>query len=231
MRIGRIYKIITSNSNEIYIGSTFNELRYRMSSHRTDWDRWNKGKRSKVSSFELFEKHGIENCKIILIKEYEVVDKQHLKMFEQLWINKLKPINSQSSFRIVWLSKKEYQKGRYQKRLQNNPNHCKDHYRRQLQKNPDLNKDHYQRKLELHPDYNTKKITCECGLEVNKKHLSRHRKSKNHQKQLQNIPDLYLKVTCECGVEISKRNISTHRKTEKHQNNLSKDKEEYVKQF
>ncbi|GMF38340.1 unnamed protein product [Phytophthora lilii] len=86
--IGKIYKIIHNQSNIIYIGSTFNDLKGRFAQHKADYKR-----KHNISIYEYFERYGIENFKIILIKEYEVIDRRHLEVYEQLWINKLKPIN------------------------------------------------------------------------------------------------------------------------------------------
>jgi hypothetical protein len=111
MKTGRVYKVITRESNDIYLGSTFNELRYRLTNHKMDYKQYkNGGKTHYMSSYELFDNYGVDNCKIVLIKEYSVCDRKHLMAYEQLWINKLKPINKTSSFRIKWLYQKLYHK-------------------------------------------------------------------------------------------------------------------------
>jgi hypothetical protein len=118
-RLGRIYKIITGKSNKCYIGSTFNELRYRFNSHKSEYKKWkNENKKCYITSFDLFEKYDIDECKIILIKEYKVCDKLHLQAYEQLWINKLKSINQYQSFSIKYLSNKMYDKRNYIKNRQ-----------------------------------------------------------------------------------------------------------------
>ena len=65
-----------------------------------------------ISIFDLFDKFGINNCKIILIKEYDVCDRKHLEMYECLWICKLKQncLNKTHPFRIKFLSDKLYNK-------------------------------------------------------------------------------------------------------------------------
>ena len=91
MVIGRIYKIISGQGNECYVGSTLNKLNYRFQGHKDGYKTWKNKNGNLITSFLLFEKYGIENCKIILIKEYNVVDKKQLKVYEVLWIRKLKP--------------------------------------------------------------------------------------------------------------------------------------------
>ncbi len=110
MKTGRIYKIISAQGNEIYIGSTFNTLRDRFKCHKRDFNTYKQGKHKYIASFDLFDKYGIDNCSIILIKEYEVCDRIHMEAYEQLWINKLKSINKQSAFRISKFASKEYYK-------------------------------------------------------------------------------------------------------------------------
>ncbi len=64
---GKIYKIEPLNGEEgdIYIGSTTKQyLSQRMDSHRSDFKKFNEGKKVSITSFKLFEKYGIENCNI-----------------------------------------------------------------------------------------------------------------------------------------------------------------------
>ena len=77
--IGRIYKIVHLQSDIYYIGMTTNLLCKRWSSYKSDY---NKENHSKISIYPYMIKFGIENFKILLIKEYDVVYKQHLKVYE-----------------------------------------------------------------------------------------------------------------------------------------------------
>ena len=191
MTIGRIYKIVSGQTNECYVGSTFNELKYRFRQHKDDYKKWKDGKATRCASFDLFDKFGLQNCKIILIREYDVVDKQHLKVYEQLWINKLKPINKVNPFWIKILTHKL----QYKKLIENNPNHNQDDYQKRLARNPNHNQDEYQRKLRNNPNFN--KDVYE----------------KRRQQQLKNKAE---KITCECGKIISRGNISKHIITKSH---------------
>jgi len=98
MKTGKIYKIIHSQSDIVYIGSTFNTLR----------DRWSKHKNidSKCIINKYIKEFGSDQFKIILIKEYEVVDRNHLEAYEQLWLNRTKCINNKLAFGISKLTKK-----------------------------------------------------------------------------------------------------------------------------
>lgn len=93
MRTGRVYKIIVGQSNECYVGSTFDELRFRFRALKSSY----KLRKNDYSVFKLFDKYGVDGCRMILIKEYEVVDREHLNAFQQLWINRLKSINKRQT--------------------------------------------------------------------------------------------------------------------------------------
>ena len=119
MVIGRIYKIISTEGNEVYVGSTFNTTRNRFSQHKGDYTKWKsdnvKYSKHNVSVNKLFEKYGKDKCKIILIKEYDVLDRFHLEVYESLWIYKLKSINNHIPFGIKKLSKQYFYKNSYKK--------------------------------------------------------------------------------------------------------------------
>jgi hypothetical protein len=104
--IGIIYKIVCNvNPNIIYIGSTTKTLQKRWVGHIYDYKR---KKNVSVSIYEYFDKYDIKNFNIVLIKEYVVIDKYHLSVYEQLWINKYKKIcvNKINPFKIKFLSNK-----------------------------------------------------------------------------------------------------------------------------
>jgi hypothetical protein len=119
---GTVYKIICYlDSDIIYIGSTFNSLRNRWQEHKYDFRKYLDGKKSCVSIYPYFEKYGIENFKIIKIKEYKCYrenrsDRRHMNVYENLWINKTKNcVNKQNPFCIQKLSDKfRYQNNKEQ---------------------------------------------------------------------------------------------------------------------
>jgi hypothetical protein len=93
MKIGTIYRIQPANGLECYVGSTFNELRHRFKSHKYEYCKWKDEKATKTTVYELFEKYGVDSCKAMVIKQYEVEDRRHLEVYETIWIKKLKAIN------------------------------------------------------------------------------------------------------------------------------------------
>ena len=74
----KTYKIFDISYTGKYIGSTYDTLSSRMTKHRCDYRRFKKGEYHYVSVFDLFDKYGLENCKIELIEHYpcENIDEQ-----------------------------------------------------------------------------------------------------------------------------------------------------------
>jgi group I intron endonuclease len=98
-KIGRVYRIICLPEPNIqYIGSTLDTLRNRWQVHK-------KNKKNKTAITKYLIEYGIDNFKIVLIKEYQVVDTAHLRSKEQLWINKINCVNIKCSFRINWVNR------------------------------------------------------------------------------------------------------------------------------
>ena len=161
MKTGRIYKIVHSQSDICYVGSTFNTLRDRWGRHKT-------ANINRCSITSYIQSLGAENFKIILIKEYEVEDRKHLEAYEQLWINKLSCINSQSAFTIKHLSRSQYRKDRREE-LSN------------------IEKERYYANREAVLLKRKERIQCDCGVEYTLGHKSRHFKSKKHTTNLAKV--------------------------------------------
>lgn len=86
MKIGRIYSVTHSKSDFRYIGSTYMKLHQRFYFHINDTN-------TKTSLDFHMKKHNKKDYSIHLLGEYSVIDKKHLKAYEQLWMNKLRNNN------------------------------------------------------------------------------------------------------------------------------------------
>lgn len=195
MKIGRIYKIISAQGNECYVGSTFNTLRDRFKCHKQDYNKLLAGKKGKrqgwVSAYTLFDKYKFENCKIVLIKEYEVCDRRHLEAYEQLWINKLKPINKNSILDIKRIYRINYYK-KHKEKIRDNGKKYREENKEIISERRktyrDKNKETIKSQRKQFWDKNkdrinearTLKIVCECGSEVRKSDIKRHQRTKKH---------------------------------------------------
>ena len=89
----KIYKIISENTDLVYVGSTKQRwLCDRFSSHNVQFRRFNKGiDKLWVSSFKVLE-HG--NCKCVLIEETDLPNR------EQYWIKELNACNKRKEYSL-----------------------------------------------------------------------------------------------------------------------------------
>ena len=91
---GAIYKLeptIYYDKGDVYYGSTTQALYIRFHGHKT---RFRKNSKDKCKSSVLFEKYGIENMKIVLIKYVCCDTKKELEEEESMYIRNNKCINT-----------------------------------------------------------------------------------------------------------------------------------------
>ena len=214
LKIGNVYKIICSVSDDVYVGSTFSTLRNRWTAHKTAYNYWinNDKHMTRISIYPYFKKYGIDKFKIIKIKEYECVDKNHLESKEQLWISKTKCVNEINTFSIKKITSLHYRNNNVEKITLKRNIYKKTHteeisiWGKEYYKN---NTEEIKNKVNLYRNNNKEKIKerqkkyrennkekiakkkaetydCECGLTLTKTHKNRHEKSIKHQNYLKN---------------------------------------------
>jgi hypothetical protein len=83
MSNGKIYKIISKNSDKIYIGSTYKLLKDRLLEHEIDYNNYKLCKYNYVSSYEVL-KYG--DYAIKLIEDLGSVDRKALESKESIYI-------------------------------------------------------------------------------------------------------------------------------------------------
>lgn len=82
---GKIYKIISSKTDKIYIGSTTSNLSIRMANHRNHYRQWKKNnKYFYMSSFEVVK---YPDAKIILLENWRCSSRDSLVAREQQYID------------------------------------------------------------------------------------------------------------------------------------------------
>ena len=215
LKTGTIYKIICAITDDVYIGSTFNTLRNRWQQHKGYYNDWIDGKRNtRLSIYPYFKKYGIENFKIIKIKEYECVDRRHLESKEQLWISKSRCVNKNNSFCIKKLTQLLSYKNNVEKYKltqilyrKNNVYKIKEFNMEYRKNNVDKIKDiskKYRKKMgsilvEKKREYfetnkesilekQKEKIDCVCGSKYTKRCKTRHEGTKKHKDYILNNP-------------------------------------------
>ena len=110
MNIGKIYKISSTCTNDVYIGSTMKTLTTRLRKHEADFQRHLDERYHYVTSFELICQ---DDYKIELLEQLQYNDKSELLAKEMQYIN-ADPncINKLLSANITTraLKRREYQK-------------------------------------------------------------------------------------------------------------------------
>jgi hypothetical protein len=189
---GKIYKIEVEGSNDIYIGSTIKLLCQRMAGHRSGYKQWKLGnlKKGYCKSFELFEKFGLENCKIVLIELYPCSCKAELERREGE-IQKELLRNGLVNKVIIGRTPKEYYEDnkedilKYHKLYQEvNKDKISLYQKEYREVNKDIIKKY---KKEYHTfnkdklnEIRNQKIKCVCGCEIAKHYLYKHKLTKKH---------------------------------------------------
>lgn len=90
----KIYKIESHLGDKIYVGSTAKQyLSQRFQQHKNSYKQWKEGKVNKVTSYDLFDEYGPENCQIVLIEEYSCNSKDAKNAREGHHIKELNCVN------------------------------------------------------------------------------------------------------------------------------------------
>jgi len=185
--IGRIYKIHSPQLEICYIGSTCNTTRDRFLQHKNQYKQWLKNNhQSPYSIYPFFQKHGIDNFKCVLVKEYEITDKKQLHVYQQLWMNKLKKtcVNKAYAFRIPIMEAKhkDWIEAQINKLYYNaNKDKLKSKAKKYREANVDKVKKYYSEYKTKNADKLKEKFNCDCGGKYQKRHKSIHEKTKKHQ--------------------------------------------------
>jgi hypothetical protein len=181
----KIYKIVNDTDNNIYIGSTRNELRKRLSNHKTGYKKYINCGSGYVSSYILFENYGVENCKIILLEEFDVLNKEQQLKHERYYFDMLKNniVNIKKPYatkveelqtakinnKIYRDTNFEYLKAQKQNRKINNPEELKL-----------INKQWRNKNKSTIAKQRATKIMCECGLLCASSNMTPHKKTNRH---------------------------------------------------
>lgn len=153
---GKIYKIISDSKPElVYYGSTNKSLKQRFQSHREKYRAYIRGTYHFVYAWKLLE---LEDSCIILVEEYPCNTKQELDAKEGEYIRNNTCVNklAPTGGNKVQLKKQKSEKDK--------------RYREK-----------HKEKLDI---INKEKFECECGGSYNRKHKTRHMRSKLHQRFL-----------------------------------------------
>jgi len=180
---GKIYKIVCNITNETYYGSTCQPISVRMGQHRC------KGSTSK----QIIERGDYDYS---LVENYNCNNKEELHARERYWIenndcvNKIVPNRSLAEY---YQDNKERIREQHKKWRGNGGNEVEKKrkviYREEKKEEiAKSTKEYYLKNKERQDAYKnewkSKKVVCECGCELSRGGIYRHRRSKMHQDYL-----------------------------------------------
>ena len=180
---GKVYKICSYNSDDVYYGSTCLKLCQRLAKHVSDWRlfKLNKTYVRRVTSFSILEQG---NYYIELVETVPCASKEELQVREKYWIKNNNCVN-------------------YYKNLCRTPNERKQHDATYYQNNKqaisaktaiyrELNKDIIKIKKKEYAEINAEKIKahrseyilCDCGKYYTRLHRKRHIETNYHKENV-----------------------------------------------
>jgi hypothetical protein len=170
---GKIYKLTSSQTDEIYIGSTIKSLNNRFSGHKCSYKRWLKGQmdKYKTTSFDLLQ---FADVKIELIKEFPCETKKELEKEEGKLILENNCVNKC----VAGRTKKEYRK-EYDAV---NKDKIKEYFKEYYQENKEKIKERHKEYRDDNNERGKEKFKCNCGGNYTYYHKSHHFKTKKHLK-------------------------------------------------
>tara|TARA_R110002153_G_scaffold273139_1_gene443171 strand:+ start:5613 stop:6371 length:759 start_codon:yes stop_codon:yes gene_type:complete len=238
---GKIYKIWSVQTDEIYVGSTTQALAMRLAKHRSKHKIYNQRQAgSRITSFKILD-YG--DAKIELIENFKCSSREELMAREGYYIRKLNCVNK----RIMGRTKKQYSIDNKEKIKQYRKQHYEDNkekiklcHKKYAQDNKEriklchkqyheANKEKILQYRKQHYEDNKERIkeTNKQYYEANKekiklchkKYAQDHKERKKQydkQRYTDNKERLREKMKCECGSTITRQSLAKHKKTKKH---------------
>lgn len=187
---GKIYKLWSpqGEEDEIYIGSTCDELHKRKNQH--------KKKTNNCNSKILFQKY--DDVRIELIQEYpcnskaELIKKEGEHIRNNNCLNKIIPCRT------------------YKEYYENNKDKWNKYYENNKEKIKEYQKEWRENNKEVIADYGKE------YRENNKKIIADYRKEYYENNQEQILQKMKEKITCKCGCIVRKSDLPRHKRTNKH---------------
>ena len=181
----KIYKILNTVTDDVYIGSTTQPLSKRMVDHRASC------KSDKVFHLQLHKKMhelGIENFYIELLEEYPCENVEQLRKREGEQIREFSTLNRY----VAGRDEKQYREDNKEQRAKTNKewrekNHDsllkkkKEYYDNTREDRVETSKRYYQENKEkILSNAKANKVECQCGVVVRKSDIRRQERSKRH---------------------------------------------------
>ena len=201
---GKIYSIWSYQTDDIYIGSSYNELDYRLKQHKDNYKSFLNGIGHYKCSFDII-KYG--DAEIGIIEEFPCQSKYELLRREGELQKKLPCINKKIAGRTdkewreenkesIAKKKKIYREKNKEPiakkdklRYEKNKEHIAKKNKKYNEKNKEslarMKKIYYEKNKEEIDKYRKEKFDCECGITYTYSNKARHFKTITHQKYLE----------------------------------------------
>ena len=167
---GKIYKLISDHTDEIYIGSTCQLLCHRLSGHARDF---REGK-NQCTCRNMFE---LGKVKIVLIENVPCDSKEELYKRERHYIENMNCVNKLIPGRTMaenYQDKKEHFKKR-----------SLDRYYATKEEISKKTKEYRLKNIDKIKERKKLRTICDCGLDVAKDHIAQHKRTKRHLKLIE----------------------------------------------
>jgi prophage antirepressor-like protein len=137
------------------------------------------------------------------MKEYRDEYKEEMKEYNKEYYN-----NNKDEF-------KKYKQEYYKENKDLVINNSKEYYEKNKEDVLERTKDHYKKNKEKILAYQAEKITCECGMTIQRNYMSKHKKSEIHRLSLENklngkTQEECIKTKCNCGHLVRSNFLKRH---------------------
>jgi len=166
----KIYKITDNTNDKIYIGSTCQTLKERLSGHKSEYKRFLKGLSRNVRSFGILKNN---NYKIELLENCNIKTKDELTARERFYIENNECVNRC----IPGRTRKEYK--------ENNKDKIKEQDKTYRDANKEKKRAYYEANQDKIREHNNEKFDCECGGKYTYINKMQHLKTDKHKKYLE----------------------------------------------
>jgi hypothetical protein len=193
----KIYKLVSIDSDDIYIGSTIQPLSTRLSRHESDYKLYLNGKHRYITSFKILETN---NYDIVLIEEFPCKSKQDLHERERYHIENNNCVNKNIPSRTA---KEYYQQNKDKKSeyYQQNKDKILDYQSEYRQQNKDKITEYRQQNKDKIKEYQKEKIECNiCGCKISRNCLSKHKRTNKCLTKKNSVSNSYEIQSCYDGV-------------------------------
>lgn len=198
---GKIYKLCSDHTDEIYIGSTTQKtLAQRMGGHRKDYLKVKHHGEKRCTSWILLD---YPDCRIVLLEQFPCNSKDELNAREQHYIDLHKDICVNRRKAYTGCTREEYLKAYAQEHVQKKKMYDAEYRANNaeaIKAKRALNAaENYQKRKQKDMEYHSRRIICECGVEICQAVRAKHQRTNKHLTRMN---------TLKFGEEIDKPNYT-----------------------